>query len=739
MAAGPAEDRRDALAELLALVTAVEDADLAIQRGLEYTAEAVGAEFCAIVRQGSVVASRGFRAADVPVLALVDIAEGRATTLDYGGFGACESAAVPIEDETHGRLVLARITGGFTEDDHTLLRAMARVLTLAVRMLRRQTLLERLSRIQRSIVHRAALQDVLDGIAAGASELLGDEVAALRLVEPHNVTQMVLAAASGVPGDLMESVRRGPVGEGVGGQAISENRLCVEEAYSTWDGGLDVYRERGLQAAMAAPVHENGLPVGSLTVASFRPGRHYTATEQNVLTAFAEHASLALTDARNFEDAMHQAFHDSLTGLPNRALFLDRLEHAHARARRSGSPIAVLFLDLDAFKNVNDSLGHSAGDELLVLVSGRLRRWVRPSDTAARFGGDEFAVLLEDLDTTTAAEVVAQRILDSLREPFEIHGQEIYVGASIGIASSAHPGSDDLLRNADLAMYRAKATGKGRHQMFEPGMHVAVLERLELEVDLQRAIERSEMSVHYQPIVDLHTGEVTAVEALARWRHPTRGMIQPSDFIPLAEETGQIHRLGSWVLEQAAREACAWNAGVRAESPVRIGVNLSGRQLQEPTLVGQIAAVLGETGLPPEHLVLEITETVLMHDLEETVLKLQELKRIGVLLSVDDFGTGYSSLQYLRRFPLDSLKIAKSFVDGVGGPSQDAAVARAIIELGTSFQLRVVAEGIERSEQHTKLVQLGCTHGQGFFYAKPVPADQIERLLSAGPLVQRTL
>jgi diguanylate cyclase (GGDEF)-like protein len=486
---------------------------------------------------------------------------------------------------------------------------------------------------------------------------------------------------------------------------------------------------------MAAPVHENGVPVGSLTVASFRPGRHYTQTEREVLQAFAEHASLALTDARNFEDAVHQAFHDSLTGLPNRALFLDRLEHAHARSRRSGSPIAVLFMDLDAFKNVNDSLGHAAGDELLVLVSGRLRRWLRPSDTAARFGGDEFAVLLEDLEGPMAATVVADRILESLREPFAIQGQEVRVDASVGIATSSTPGSDDLLRNADLAMYRAKGLGKGRHQMFEPGMHVAVLERLELEVDLQRALERGEMALHYQPIVELGSGHIVGLEGLVRWHHPTRGLIQPDGFIPLAEETGQIHRLGQWVLERAARDAVVWNSGVRADDPVMVGVNLSGRQLQEPTLVSQIIAVLADTGLHPEQLVFEITETVLMHDLEGTVLRLQELRRLGVRLSVDDFGTGYSSLQYLRRFPLDSLKIAKSFVDGVGGPSQDAAVARAIIELGTSFQLRVVAEGIERAEQRSQLLELGCGHGQGFLFARPAAADQVERMLQAGPLV----
>jgi diguanylate cyclase (GGDEF)-like protein len=478
MAAAPLEDRREALVELLALVSSVGDADDAIQHGLDFIARAVGAEFGAIVHQRRVVASRGFRAADVPIVALVQIAEGRSEVLDYGGFQTSELVAVPIEDEADARLVLANVGCGFGEGDRQLVHALGRVLALTVAMLRRQTLVERLSRIQRSIVHRAALQDVLDAIVGGASELLGDEVSVLRLVEPDNPSQVALVSTSGVSNELIETILRAPVGEGVGGLAIAENRLVVAEAYSSWEGGLPAYRERGLQAAMAAPVHENGAPVGSVTVGSFRPGRRYSETEREVLAAFAEHASLALSDARNFEDAIHQAFHDSLTGLPNRALFLDRLELADARARRSGAPIAVLFMDLDAFKTVNDSLGHAAGDELLVLVAGRLRRCVRPSDTAARFGGDEFAILLEDLDASNAAQLVAQRILDSLREPFEISGQVISVGASIGIASTAQVSSDDLLRSADLAMYRAKGLGRARLQTFEPGMHAAVVERL---------------------------------------------------------------------------------------------------------------------------------------------------------------------------------------------------------------------------------------------------------------------
>jgi diguanylate cyclase (GGDEF)-like protein len=496
-----------------------------------------------------------------------------------------------------------------------------------------------------------------------------------------------------------------------------------------------VYREDGLQAAMAAPVHENGVPVGSLVVASHTPGRTYSANEQEVLIAFAEHASLALTDARNFEDAMHQAFHDSLTGLPNRALFLDRLEHAEARATRTGSPVAVLFLDLDSFKKVNDRLGHVAGDELLVLVAGRLRRCMRPSDTAARFGGDEFAMLLEDMAPDASPALVAERVLQDLTKPFTIQGQEVLISASVGIASSQDRADDDLLRNADLAMYRAKSAGKGRFQQFEAGMHVVVLERLELEVDLQRALHRRELEVHFQPIVELATGRTVAVEALLRWNHPTRGLIGPDEFIPMAEETGAIHAFGQWVLSEACRQAVEWNAGVCNDDPISIGVNLSGRQLDDSALVNLVAAVLEETGLPPELLILEITETILMQDLEGTISKLSELRELGVRLSVDDFGTGYSSLQYLRRFPLDSLKIAKSFVDGVAGPSQDAAVARAIVDLGETFNLRVVAEGVEAIEQHERLLELGCEFGQGYLFARPARASEIECELTGARVV----
>jgi diguanylate cyclase (GGDEF)-like protein len=447
-----------------------------------------------------------------------------------------------------------------------------------------------------------------------------------------------------------------------------------------------------------------------------------------VLLAFAEHASLALTDARNFSQAIHQAFHDSLTDLPNRELFAAKLDAALMLAEQTGMRVAVLFLDLDGFKTVNDSLGHNAGDDVLRAVGSRLRGSIKEGDVAARFGGDEFAVLLEFRPNRAATPTeVAARILTALSAPFRVAGQEVSLTASIGVASACEPG-EDLLRNADLAMYHAKGSGKNRHEVFEQSMHTALVRRLELEDELQRAVERDELVLHYQPIVGLRTGKLVGVEALLRWRHPERGLLPPGEFIPLAEESRLIVPIGRWVLAAACRQAAAWQA---LHPALAMGVNLSSVQISQTALPTEVAALLDQTGLDPRSLILEITETVLMQEVDSTVGRLRELKEIGVQLAVDDFGTGYSSLQYLRGFPIDILKIAKSFIDGVAGASDESALARAIIELGDSFQLRVVAEGIERAEQLDRLLGLGCELGQGYYFARPMEAAAIERLLAA--------
>jgi diguanylate cyclase (GGDEF)-like protein/PAS domain S-box-containing protein len=430
----------------------------------------------------------------------------------------------------------------------------------------------------------------------------------------------------------------------------------------------------------------------------------------------------------------HNAFHDALTGLANRALFADRLEHALDRTDRGQTPVAVLFVDLDDFKAVNDGSGHGAGDALLTAVADRLRRVLRPGDTVARLGGDEFAVLLEDAGTEHA-EATAARLLAVLAEPFPAAGTEVRISASIGIAVGAaglHD-SDELLRHADVAMYAAKEAGKGRSAVFAPDMDSAIIGQLRMKAELARAVERGEFTVHYQPTVELASGRFAGVEALVRWQHPERGLVPPLDFIPLAESTGLIVPIGRFVLREACRQMRAWHDAYPAEPPMTVSVNLSARELDEPGLVASVRAALEESGLDAAHLVLEITESLLLVDLPTTLRVLLELRALGVRLAVDDFGTGYSSLAYLENLPVDILKIDKSFDDRIG-QSADAGLTQpvmvsAISKLGHALHLQLVAEGIEQEEQVSTLQHLDCQYGQGYFFARPLPSDALTALL----------
>ena len=748
------------LAEFLSALSALEDERSAVDGAVELAAEAFGTEITALVSSRGIEARTGAAVGEIPERALRVVADMGRDEVQVPGVGPCAAISAPVEGTELGKLIVARHgTDGFRAEEVELLRGMARVLALTLRMLRllsderalrsrseqqseenarlvatlreRQMLLERLSRIQRSIVSHAALDDVLDRIVTGAAELLGDEVVGLRLVDKDRPGEMVMVASAGIEPELRRAERRGKVGVGISGRAISEGRLVVLENYRSSPEGNAGLASAGVRAAMAAPVRERGEVVGSLVVGSRKAGRAYSAPEREMLLTFAEHASLALTDARKVGDAMHQAMHDSLTGLPNRALMVDRLEQALARAARSGSGVAVLYCDLDIFKTVNDSLGHAAGDELLIGVARRLIGCVRPGDTAARFGGDEFLVLLEGISDDDVA-TAAQRILDSFEEPFAVRDRDVFVSASIGIAMG-HDEAGDLLRNADLALYRAKSKGKGRYELFAPEMHVAVVERLELEGDLQRALNSDELVLDYQPIVKLRTREIAGVEALVRWRHPERGRLLPVDFIPIAEESRLILPLGRWVLGEATRRAAGWRERFPEHPALAVSVNLSKGQLRGDELVGDVAAALDGSGLDPQSLILELTETAFMEDADAIASRLRELKQLGVQLAVDDFGTGFASLQHLRRFPIDVLKIAKSFVDELGGASDDSALARAIIDLGGSFQLRVVAEGIEQPEQLERLMELGCDLGQGFHFAEPMAPEALEEILSAQP------
>jgi diguanylate cyclase (GGDEF)-like protein/PAS domain S-box-containing protein len=441
-----------------------------------------------------------------------------------------------------------------------------------------------------------------------------------------------------------------------------------------------------------------------------------------------------VTDRLRLEEQLRErAFHDPLTKLANRGLFVDRLQHALARRRHTDQQVAVLFVDLDDFKIVNDSLGHQAGDELLVLVATRLLNSLRLGDTAARFGGDEFAVLLEQTDEPHAIDV-ADRVIADLVAPFRIGEREVFVRASIGLAlAGAEPVDvNTLLRNADMAMYHAKAGGKSRQETFRPSMHANAMKRLELHGDLRHAIERDEFVVYYQPIVDLGTGRPASFEALVRWEHPSRGLVPPGDFVPLAEETGLIVPLGRWVLRTAARQARVWLE--RFEQPFSMAVNVSARQLLEADFVSDVIAVIAETALPPQLLTLEVTESIFLTDLAQTTCRLNELKSIGVRLAIDDFGTGYSSLSYLENFPIDVIKIDRSFVASLLDPSKPATLVHTILELARQLGVPAVAEGIEKTSQFVELREQGCLLGQGFLFSRPLDAEAMERVLASGEL-----
>ncbi|MDQ3913122.1 MAG: EAL domain-containing protein [Actinomycetota bacterium] len=442
-----------------------------------------------------------------------------------------------------------------------------------------------------------------------------------------------------------------------------------------------------------------------------------------------------VTERKIFEDRLrHQAFHDSLTELPNRAHFMDQLEHALVRVEGRQRTTAVLFLDLDNFKLVNDSLGHEAGDTLLALVARRLQRAVRTRNTAARFGGDEFTILLEDIKDEKEAVRVASQITRALEAPFVLEGREVFVTTSIGIAlgTSGCERPTDLLRNADVALYHAKASGKATYAVFDIAMNLLALDRLNLEVDLRRAIERREFDVYYQPQVNLSTGTVEGWEALVRWMHPERGPIPPAAFLPVAEETGLIVQIGSLVLEEACRQAKEWQDLHLADTPLKMSVNISARQLQRSDELGRESVrVLEKTGLDPGSLVLELTESMIMEHAEHSIDVLGSLKDLGVLVAVDDFGTGYSSLAYLKRFPVDILKVDKSFIDGLVENVEDAAIVGAVLSLARALGMSTVAEGIETTGQLERIGALGCDVGQGYYFSEPLPAQEASTLLPA--------
>ena len=524
------------------------------------------------------------------------------------------------------------------------------------------------------------------------------------------------------------------LGAGIHGRISAERR-----AFFTTTAGRPLSGRTVRQAMVSPLIGESGL-IGSMTVANrLTEGTTFDGEDLRLLETLANQAAVALENgqleqslaelSRLKEQLRHQAYHDPLTGLANRAMFAEQVD-AQLGASQPGLDTVVLFLDLDDFKIVNDTLGHGAGDRLLRVVAERINGCVRADDLAARLGGDEFAVLLLDTPNLDRSLSVAQRIIEALQAPFQIGGHEIAVGASIGIAatSRADDTADVLLRNADVAMYTAKAAGKRRAAVFEPTMHAALVARHSLSAELSRSLGRGELAVFFQPIVRLADGQMAGVEALVRWRHPTRGLILPGEFIALAEETGLILALGRWVLAEAAIRFDAWQAQPDVADDFFVSVNISPLQLQQPEFIDEIESILGATGLDPSRLVLELTETAMFQDTEATIVKLGALRARGVRIALDDFGTGYSSLGYLRRFPVDILKIARDFVVHPDLEQSEWAFAHAIVALGQTLGLHIIAEGIEEAAQVERLLQLGCEFGQGFHLGLPLDAGHPDAL-----------
>jgi len=581
-----------------------------------------------------------------------------------------------------------------------------------------------------------------------------------------DVLELTLARVSGSPGDEVDALVQDSFERISASSTIAVARWIAGE-------GLQVAREAGqetwqifgeLAAHRAASLHDvtkrclcwRDSMAEVLRESAARLGVPPAALAQalNILQLSLEFTLVRMCEcfeierrrtdeelARREEELAFLATHDALTGLPNRTLILDRVEQMLARSRRSQTPVAALFVDLDNFKSINDTLGHGVGDELLRAVTARLGGVVRDADALGRLGGDEFVVISEELSLAAGPELVAERLLDALQQPFNLGPDKqtrLTVTASVGIAAGEHTSAEELLRNADIAMYRAKWDGKNRYAVYESGMQDTIQNRMELEMDLREALENKEFLLAYQPTFDLRDMSPTGVEALIRWQHPVRGLIQPDDFIPLLEETGLICEIGKWVLEEACAQGAAWRS---AGYPIGMAVNVSGRQLDSDQLIDDVEGALTRSGLDPEALTIEITETTLMRNVEQTARRLAAVKQLGVRIAIDDFGTGYSSLAHLQRFPVDALKIDRSFIAGMKDNLEGETLIQTLVQLGKALSIETFAEGIEQQQELTVLRGQNCDSGQGFLFARPLDVAETEKFLQgwvkdAAPVLQ---
>ena len=568
-------------------------------------------------------------------------------------------------------------------------------------------------------------------LAETAAETLGVERASVLELDPVS-DEFLVTAGCGWPDGLVGTLRTPAHDRSPAGFALaSRSPIVIDDVLTDTRFEIpDVVRALGIRSGIAAIVDGHERPFGVLVLYA---SQVRTFDDDDV--AFVQSAANILSNAadrRRSDDAnRYAALHDPLTGLANRTLALDRLKHALARRRRDRVDVAVLVLDLDRFKIINDSLGHDVGDELLLQLAPRLSEAVRPTDTVARLGGDEFIVVCEAVDGAREAMRLASRLAEAIAQPLTLQSGEHFLTASIGLALSgaSHDTPETLVRDADAAMYRAKDGGRGRVELFDEGMRKQVLSRLRVETELRRAIIGGELRVHYQPVVDALTGRPQAVEALVRWEHAERGLLGPAEFVAIAEESGLVARLGRFVLEEATAQVAAWQ---RSFGPLELCVNVSGRQLANPLFPAEVAAIARASGLLPGTLGLEITESVLIEDVSSPVAVLTALHEHGLRLLLDDFGTGYSSLSYLKKFPIDTLKLDRSFVEGIGLNAADTAIVEAIVRMASALEMSVVAEGVETELQLGTLRGLGCERAQGFLFAPPMPACEAADFLAAG-------
>jgi diguanylate cyclase (GGDEF)-like protein len=587
-----------------------------------------------------------------------------------------------------------------------------------------------------ALLDRHGQDELLDTILSRATALLGTQHGYIDLVDADGAV-LVLHHGTGYYADMIG--QRLPIADGLAGQVFRTAVPVAIDDYDTWPGRFSEVPFGTFGSVVGVPLSIGGQVVGVLGLSSDPAQRSWGPLDVSALTSFAQLASIALDNARLVDEVNRGARYDPTTGLPNRDLLTDRIGLALATTRHEGQgEVGVILLDLDRFKVINESVGHAVGDRLLGAVGQRLSACLRPSDTVARFGGDEFGILLNEVANAEEAHRIAERIASELRAPFSLVDRDWFISASLGI-SLGRPGRstpDEMLREAEIAMVQAKADPSKRHALFEPSMAHQTIERIDLENDLRHGIDRGELRLHYQPIVDLARGRVAGFEALVRWQHPERGLMQPMSFVPMAEETGLILPLGRWVLENACRQARAWR-DLRPDLPLFMSVNLSARQFAQPELVEQVADSLAANGLDPASLEIEITESILMDQTEAGVRTLRELRELGVRLVLDDFGTGYSSLSYLKHLPLDTIKIDRMFVAGMNG-EVDRSIVEAVIGLAHGLGIGVVAEGIETDEQAEQLRAMSCDLGQGYLFARPLPpAEAEEGLLSGGVSADR--